>query len=117
MDLKIKMACFIFFLGFNLYSQKKSTFYYDNGSVKSHGYIVNGKKEGVWKFYYENGKVKERGIFKSDVKDGSWVYHTKEGKLDYYIEYVEGDKIFQQWYNHKNAKRYFIRHQPDSVPN
>ena len=78
----------IFFLSSCLIAQEKRTFYYDNGNVESHGHLVNGKKEGVWKYYYESGKVKKRGIYKSGIKDGSWVYHDKDGERDYYIEYV-----------------------------
>ena len=107
----------IFFLSSCLIAQEKRTFYYDNGNVESHGHLVNGKKEGVWKYYYESGKVKKRGIYKSGIKDGSWVYHDKDGERDYYIEYVEGDKIFRQSFKFKYDRIYFDRFQPDSVPN
>ncbi len=117
MGLNIKAIIVLFFFSFVLNAQKKSTFYHDNGNVESHGYLVNGKKEGVWKYYYESGKVKKRGIYKSGIKDGSWVYHDKDGERDYYIEYVQGDKIFQQSFKFKYDRIYFDRFQPDSVPN
>ena len=106
-----------FFLSYGLIAQEKTTFYYDGGIIESKGYLVDNKKEGVWEYYYKNGKIKEKGTYKLGIKDGPWVHHTKEGKRDYYIEYIQGDKIFQRWYNHKNNVRYFVRYQPDSVPN
>ena len=104
-------------LSFGLIAQEKTFFYYDDGSIESNGYLMKNKKEGVWVYYHQNGKIKEKGTYKSGIKDGPWVYHTEEGKRDYYIEYIKGEKIFQRWYNHKNNVRYFVRYQPDSVPN
>jgi len=31
--------------------------YYKNGKIKSEGFIINGKKDGIYKEYYPNGQL------------------------------------------------------------
>ena len=49
-------------LGINAQESYKKT-YYDNGNLKSEGWISNNKKIKYWTFYYPNGRVKKRRPF------------------------------------------------------
>lgn len=70
----------VLFVLFVLFSCKKEiTNYFDNGNIKSKGYLLNGKKDGLAIVYYKNGSVKEKGYWKNDKQDGTWNYYYEDG--------------------------------------
>lgn len=55
--------------------------YYRDGTPKSSGSFVDGKKDGKWIFYYENGKKEQTGQFKENVVTGNWVWYYENGQI------------------------------------
>lgn len=45
---------------------------YENGAIKEEGYLLNDKREGLWRFWYENGDKKQEGYYRKGQKDGLW---------------------------------------------
>ena len=43
--------------------------YYNNGQIKSEGWLSDNKKTEYWKFYFENGNLKSEGHFNNNLKN------------------------------------------------
>ena len=37
--------------------------YHSNGNLKSVGFLLNGKKEGIWESYHDIGTLEEKGSY------------------------------------------------------
>lgn len=53
--------------------------YYDNGTLKSEGWLLNGSKTGYWKFYHPNGSPAEEGHFQNDEREKYWYFYDERG--------------------------------------
>jgi antitoxin component YwqK of YwqJK toxin-antitoxin module len=50
--------------------------FYENGTIKSEGWLDNGTKVDFWKFYYPQGILKSSGAFTANgTKDKFWSYY------------------------------------------
>ena len=67
-------------------------FYYEDGTLASEGFMVNGKPDGYWKNYHPNGQLKSEGNRKNFVVDSTWKFYDEEGKLSLEINYANGVK-------------------------
>ena len=76
--------------------------YYENGLIKSEGWINGEKRSGYWKFYFESGKVAFEGHFKSDEKEGYWYYYFPNGQLQKEGHYSLGNAV--NWWIYYNKK-------------
>lgn len=61
--------------------------FYDNGNLKSEGWISDNKKVDYWFYYYGNGIKKEEGHYLDDKKAKWWLIYNNMGKIQKKIEY------------------------------
>jgi antitoxin component YwqK of YwqJK toxin-antitoxin module len=40
--------------------------YYEDGTLKQKGIIINGKEDGIWETYFPNGQLNKRPNFKME---------------------------------------------------
>ena len=85
--------------------------WYNNGQVKSVGYLTNGKMEGIRVWWHENGKDKELTQYKNDKFEGhseTWYENgQKQGDGKFRNGKMEG--LWNFWYENgqKNIKGSF----------
>lgn len=56
-------------------------YYYPDGSLKTQGFISNGKYHGTYMEFYANGQIKEQGAYKQGKKSSKWWFWDHKGKL------------------------------------
>ena len=66
--------------------------YFDNGNLKSEGWLKNDQKNGYWKFYYQNGNIKKEGRFSKDKPIKYWYFYTKKGIKKSAGHFINGEK-------------------------
>jgi antitoxin component YwqK of YwqJK toxin-antitoxin module len=78
------------------------------------GYILNGKRQGVWKYYeaHSNADKIFEGIYKGDLRNGVFrKYYPSSDLLVYEESYKDNlpDGSFTWWYRNRQveSKRYF----------
>jgi len=83
MVLKVFLICYLQFSISDQNTLQKEYFYdyYENGTIKSEGWLFNGQKTDFWYFYYPNGKVLQKGSYQNDKKNGYWYFYENTGKL------------------------------------
>ncbi|MES2486588.1 MAG: membrane-binding protein [Bacteroidota bacterium] len=54
----------------------KSTYYYDNGTVRQTGFYKDGKLHGAWVAYNEDGTKQSMGEYENGKKVGKWFFWT-----------------------------------------
>ena len=68
----------VLLINFNAFSEKKyQRTYYENGNIKSEGWIQNNQKIKFWTFYHENGNPKKQGHFSANKESNYWKFYTK----------------------------------------
>jgi len=107
--IKKSLLVLLFLMSFSLLKAQKTykINYYDNGSVKSHGWMNNGLKDGYWKFYYENSILKEEGHFFQNQKHNYWFYYETNGKKIKEGHYDIGKKT--KWWSFYNNKVLLVK--------
>ncbi len=75
-------------------SGQKSYFkdYFENGKIKSEGWLNQNQKEEYWFFYNENGTKKEEGHFVNNKKCKWWIFYNSKEKVSMKCEF-ENDKM------------------------
>ncbi|CAM3091740.1 toxin-antitoxin system YwqK family antitoxin [Flavobacterium frigoris] len=73
----IKSVFIIILLYFLPASGQKIYFknYYENGNMKSEGWLYENQKVDYWFYYYENGTKKEEGHFEDNKKIKWWIFY------------------------------------------
>jgi hypothetical protein len=76
----------------------KSLEYYQDGTIKSEFYFVNGKAEGIGKSYFPSGNIEAIASFKGNLMNGVCTHYTKNGNVisivEYYMDLKNGEAIF-----------------------
>jgi antitoxin component YwqK of YwqJK toxin-antitoxin module len=72
--------------------------YYTDGTLKSEGWLKEGKKTRYWFYYHPNAKLHSKGHYKKDKKEDYWFYYDKSGKCLVEGNYVNGLK--EGWWKH-----------------
>lgn len=110
------------------YRNGKTTFYYNNGKIKSEENYKNGELDGLKTTYYKNGNkesevnyvkdkaegyyvaynrnntIQEEGFYEDGLKQGEFKYYDNLGKLEKTIFYLnDEDEGFVEYY-HPNGK-------------
>ncbi len=88
--LVFSLICFFALSASAQKSYKKS--YYDNGSIKSEGWIHNNKKIAYWTFYYPNGRIEKEGHFQQDKPIKYWYFYIENGNKRSEGHYINGKK-------------------------
>lgn len=66
-------------------------YYYPNGRTKEEGYLIHGRKEGVWKEYTENrGRLLFQWTYLNSTKHGNYFYFENNGKVSAAGKYKDG---------------------------
>ncbi len=68
------------------------------------GYLINGKKNGIWKIWYGKGQIYAVGSFNNNKLDGKWLYFDKNGRLEKSEFFINGLK-FGRAYEYYNDGR------------
>jgi uncharacterized protein YdhG (YjbR/CyaY superfamily) len=53
--------------------------YYDDGSVKSHGKMKDGRPHGAWRWYRKDGTLMRTGSFNAGRQTGTWETWNRNG--------------------------------------
>lgn len=69
--------------------------YFEDGTIKSKGQIINEKMNGKWLFNKKGGLLWQIGHFKEDVKNGEWMTYDSKGDIVYHVEFSNGKVIRQ----------------------
>ena len=67
--------------------------YHLNGQVKEVGEIVKGVPNGVWKTFDDSGKILSEGYFEEGVKVGEWTVKAGSDHQEYRLIYSNGKRI------------------------
>lgn len=88
-----KITLTLLFLAYSCFPQKVyQKNYFDNGKIKSEGWIENDKKEKYWVFYYKNGNIKEKGHYKNGLRNKYWYFYNRDTSKDKEGHFVNGLK-------------------------
>ncbi|MEM0998695.1 MAG: hypothetical protein AAGN35_16675 [Bacteroidota bacterium] len=89
------------------FAQDKRASYYDNGSKKWEGTVIDGKKMGEWVYYYDNGQVQKEGIYREGKPYGEWTSYWRNGQQKSLGKYIvhNGEPVKHgEWtFYHKNG--------------
>ncbi|WP_281541377.1 toxin-antitoxin system YwqK family antitoxin [Maribacter aestuarii] len=91
-------------LGFTVVSEEKTydKTFYDNGKLKSEGWLRYNVKTDYWKYYHENGKISSQGSYVYGKEDGYWYFYDKNRIRTKEGHYEEGEQI--NWWLYYDAK-------------
>ncbi len=67
--------------------------YYDNGNLKSEGWLRYNVKTDYWKFYHENGKISEQGHYEYGKREKYWFFYTKNRVRAKEGHYIKGEQV------------------------
>ena len=73
----------------------RTAFYYDNGKLKSEGYIYDGVAEGTYCEFNRDGSPSIQGRYHKSKKDSIWNYFNINGSLILVEKCESGDCIVQ----------------------
>jgi antitoxin component YwqK of YwqJK toxin-antitoxin module len=66
--------------------------YYDNGILKSEGWIDANQKTKYWFYYHPNGNLKAEGHYIQNKKSKYWYYYDDQGNIKEQGRYFENLK-------------------------
>lgn len=75
----ITIALYLGIQNFTFAQKSYQKTYFDNGNLKSEGWIQNNEKTKYWKFYYENGTLKKEGRYYKDKETKYWYFYRADG--------------------------------------
>jgi len=86
--------------------------FYQNGKLKSEGWLINDKKGLFWIYYFENGETKSEGRYAQENKQGYWKDYYKGGIIKAEGRYKKGAKtdwwIFYDKMGQKTNEGHYI---------
>lgn len=71
--------------------------YFEDGSIKDFGKVIDEKKEGKWTFNRKGGQLLQVGHFTADVKDGEFIRYDSNDKIAYHVIFEKG-KVKEKLY-------------------
>ncbi len=54
---------------------------YNGGAQKQFGYLLGGKKDGIWIEWFKNGQIMSNKNYNNGVPIGEWIYYDKDGTI------------------------------------
>lgn len=69
-------------------AENYKAFYYENGTISSEGYLLEGKPNAYWITYYPNELRKSEGNRVDFKLDGLWKFYDKKGNIKNSIVYA-----------------------------
>ncbi len=77
--------------------------FYDNGIIKSEGYLVEGKKHGVWYFYSQQGDTISVNRYEAGVMSGRQKYY-ENNRLTFVETHVKGAENGERIHYYPNGQ-------------
>ena len=79
---------------------------YSNQTKKSDGYLLKGKKDGLWSEWYENGRIKSKENYSDGIADGVWKQWYLNRQLRLKASFKEGKAhgLHEEWYSNGQKK-------------
>ena len=65
----------------------------DNTKIESEVFMMNGKKEGVYKSYHKNGKLWKEVNYIDNKRNGIYKKYYDNGQLWKEVNYIDGKKV------------------------
>jgi uncharacterized protein len=97
---------------------KKTIELYPSKIFKAEGYLIDGKKNGLWKYYYENGTKHREIIYEKGIENGEWKMWHENGNP--YIEQTKLNRktivIWKEYYNTGRIKEVGLYSENDYSP-
>lgn len=69
------------------------TIHYESGVIKAKGVLKNGKKNSLWQSFYEDGTMWSSTYFVDGLQHGHTVSYYPDGKVQYQGEYRNGKRV------------------------
>ena len=66
--------------------------YFDNGKIKSQGWVKNDLKTDYWFYYNDNGNIKEEGHYYQNKKTKWWIFYDMNQEIIKKCQY-QNDKM------------------------
>ena len=86
--------------------------YYDNGKLKSEGWLNQNQKVDYWFYYFENGNKKEEGHFINNKKCKWWIFYNPNEEITKKCEFknglINGFSLFYRNSHIIRAEKYFM---------
>ena len=67
--------------------------YHDTGELQSEVYMINGKKNGMYKEYYRNGQLWKIFSYIDDKLNGEYKRYYSSGQLNIICSYTDDNHI------------------------
>ncbi|MFS4454760.1 toxin-antitoxin system YwqK family antitoxin [Maribacter sp. 2304DJ31-5] len=67
--------------------------YYDNGKLRSEGWVRFNIKTDYWKFYHKNGHISAQGHYAYDKREKYWYFYDENSVRTQEGHYKNGEKI------------------------
>ena len=88
---------------------------FNSGRKKMEGYLIDDKKNGVWKLWYKSGEIRGIGNYFDDKLDGEWVFWSKSGKVTDKGYFIDGKRHGEWIVNHYNKNettlfKFYFKH-------
>lgn len=77
-------------------SSKDGQIFWENGSLKAEGRMIDGKEQGLWKEYYESGEKRAEVNYENGVREGPSIVFWPSGGIKREGEYL-ADQYNGQW--------------------
>ncbi len=91
--MQFKLLILLLYLSFASSTEKAyHKTYYDNGFIKSEGWVSKDLKVDYWKFYYPNGTIKKEGHFLNDKEVRYWYFYREKGNKKSEGHFINGKK-------------------------
>lgn len=71
--------------------------YFEDGSIKSKGQVIDEMMEGKWIFNRKGGQLLQTGIYSRDIKNGEWIRYDSKGEITYHVVFKNG-KVTEKLY-------------------
>jgi hypothetical protein len=68
---------------------------YEDGQLKYHVGLKNGRMHGNYKEYYPDGGLKIKGKYRNDKREGNWKFYDEAGNLIVEINFEDGKPVIQ----------------------
>ncbi len=77
----------------------------NEGTLKSKGNYIHGKKHGYFEIYYPSGTITCRGTYKNNVPTGTWEYFYENGLPERTIVITDSDTLLMSYSNNKGIRQ------------
>lgn len=65
--------------------------FFEDGTLQSKAFYIDGKEDGDYKVYHPNGKLLMHGHYDNGICDGVWKFYDQKGKLQKEIHTKKGE--------------------------